>query len=126
MTDEELEALLPGKSIAQLSPEQRDYLTARLVPAPEDTFTDEQRQLLKDWYLDVSRRLAEFETLNIQPDRRASYRVTSNGRYLLPAFLLTDYGPDETWFFLRELLVTLPFVKAPASEFPAPISPILP
>ena len=121
MTDAELLAMLEGRTIASLTDTERQYLRSRVVPAA--SFSEEQRNLLKDWWLLLpDDRVAEFESMNIKPNIKASWVTDLAGNKLLPADLMTDYDDGDTWGHLRPILQSLTLKKVDSSGFPVPES----
>lgn len=111
-------------SFAELSPEEQATMGQALRP-PAGGFSLAQQALLNGWYLVVSDPAplaAAIATRNATGGLRLglSTRATIDGREVLPASLLTDCRPGETWAAVASELYQLKFVKLTAADFPPP------
>lgn len=115
MTDDEIESKLAGRSITQLTEEEKAYIRDRVIPP--GAFSGEQRQLLKDWWLVIPpEKLEEFDLLNTKSDRKASWVLDLDGNKLLSASLLTDCDEGDTWGFMGDCLRSLPLKRVEQSQ----------
>jgi hypothetical protein len=109
MNDVELLALIEGKSIAELTEEHRSYLRSRLIPV--DGFSQEQRELMQDyWLLVPSEKLTELEVLNAGQGNQAAPISYENQWFLSVQLLTSIQSPNAAFWHLRDFLVKLTIV----------------
>jgi hypothetical protein len=106
-------------SFTDLSTDERAVISATLRPVKYRPFTEEQRQLLTDWYLLVTVEQLEYIKTILSPGLGLNPRITTDGRITLDADLLTDcVRPGDTWYSIVSVLTTYPLIKLSASDFP--------
>lgn len=115
----EVEGHLPDKAFQDLDPAWKNDMGS-VRPLPGQGFTEEQRSLLKGFYLIVPEtKLQQLKdaqqgsSIRLEP-------VNLNGVWLLPADCQTDLRPGDTYGKLAGLLTSLKYVLAPDSAWPKP------
>ena len=116
-----LNLLAPGNyAWADLDAAQQQLLSATLRPT--GPFTEEQRELLAEWYL-----LITPEQLATANDTLASLglgigsRQTTDGRVVTNAHLLTDcLRQGDNYTAIAPILAHLPITLVPPDQFPQP------
>ena len=121
-TRSEAERDLPGKAFQELDPAWKNDIAA-VRPAKGRAFTDEQKAMLKGFYLVVPPgKLQEFRdlqagrTIRIEP-------VLLSDTWLIAADSLTDIREGENFHRLAHLISTFRFVLVPDDAWPAPTLP---
>lgn len=90
------------------------------VLRPENSFTSDQRELLKDWYLLISPEQLLEANDTLQPLGLAiGSRQTIDGQTVTNADLLTDcIQPTDTYHSIAHILATLKLIKLTPDMFP--------
>ena len=103
---------------ADLDTDQQQLLSATLRPT--GPFTEEQRELLADWYLILTpQQLATANAVLAPLGLGIGSRQTTDGRVVTNADLLTDcVQPTDNYYEIRSILATLPITKLETYAFP--------
>ena len=114
-----LNLLAPGDyAWADLNTDQQQLLSTTLRPT--GTFTDEQRELLADWYLVITpQQLATANAVLAPLGLGVGSRQTSDGRMVVNAHLLTDcLWQGDNYYLISHILNKLKLVKLEIDKFP--------
>ena len=103
-----------------LNANQQQLLGATLRPA--GSFTEEQRELLANWYLIITpEQLATANDTLAHLSLRVGSRQTGDGRVVTNAHLLTDCVQlKDNYHAIAHILTTLPLIRLSPEAFPAP------
>ena len=118
-----LNLLAPGDyAWADLNADQQQLLSATLRPT--GPFTDEQRELLAEWYLVITpEQLATANDTLAPLGLGIGSRQTTDGRVVTNADLLTDcLRQGDNYTAIAPILATLPITLVPPDQFPQPES----
>ena len=118
-----LNLLAPGDyAWADLDAAQQQLLSSALRPA--GSFTEEQRELLADWYLIITpQQLATANAVLAPLGMGIGSRQTSDGRTVTNAHLLTDcLRQGDNYHAIAPILAHLPITLVPPDQFPQPES----
>ena len=108
----------PGFSWATLPAEYRELMSA--LVRPTGSFSQEQTDFLKDFWLVVSPEQLEEMRRKLPPRLGLMSRETTDGMLCLLAALLTDsQRPADTWHAIAEPLAQLEIRYILPEEFPA-------
>ena len=108
----------PGYSWATLSTEHRELMSS--LVRPTGSFSQDQIEFLKDFYLIVSVQQLETMRQRLPSTQGLSTKKTTDGELCLSAMLLTDsQRPGDTWHAIAEPLAQLKIRYILPEEFPA-------
>ena len=108
----------PGFSWATLPAEHRELMSS--LVRPTGSFSQEQIDFLKDFWLVVSPEQLKEMREKLPPRLGLMPKETTGGMLCLPAALLTDsQRPGDTWHAIAEPLAQLKIRYILPEEFPA-------
>lgn len=110
---------IEGIPFIKLSEEEQQTMAYIVRPDEGKPFHKAQQYLISNIYLLVDTfKSVQLSNLNKDATNVASPIILKDGRLVLPASLLSNCRPGETYGHLREFLFTLPFCKVDLTLLP--------